>query len=72
MKRVARTFGSFEEENAADREFYRLLTPAERLKIWLQICRFDLLNAPEQRLQRVYRITPLVLMDRDVAEACAS
>jgi hypothetical protein len=59
MKRVARSFRSFEEENAADREFYRRMTPAERLKIWLQICRFDLLNAPEQRLQRVHRITPL-------------
>ena len=59
MERIARTFRSFEEENAADREFYRRLTPAERLKIWLQICRFDLLDAPAQRLQRVYRITPL-------------
>jgi hypothetical protein len=58
MERIARTFRSFEEENAADREFYRRLTRAERLTIWLQICRFDLLNAPEQRLQRVYRITP--------------
>ncbi len=57
MERIARTFRSFEEENAADREFYRRLTPAERPTIWLQICRFDLLNAPEQRLQRVYRIT---------------
>ena len=59
MERIARTFRSFEEESAADREFYRRLTPAERLKIWLQICRFDLLDAPEQRLQRVYRLTPL-------------
>ncbi|MEX1110586.1 MAG: hypothetical protein WEB31_02175 [Chthoniobacterales bacterium] len=59
MERIARTFRSFEEENAADREFYRRLTPAERLKTWLQICRFDLLSAPEQRLQRVCRITPL-------------
>ena len=59
MKRVAHKFRSFQEEAAADRAFYRGLTPAERLKIWLQICRFDLLNAPEQRLQRVYRITPL-------------
>jgi hypothetical protein len=59
MERIARTFRSFEEENAADREFYRRLTPAERLKIWLQICRFDLLNAPEQRFKKVYRIAPL-------------
>lgn len=59
MKLVARKYVSFEEEAAADREFYRAMSPAERLKIWLQICRFDRLNAPEQRLQRVYRVTPL-------------
>ena len=59
VQRVARKFASFKEEAAADREYYRSLSPAERLRIWLQICRFDLLDAPEQRLQRVYRITPL-------------
>ena len=59
MERVARKFESFGEEAAADREFYRKMGPAERLKIWLKICRFDRLNEPEQRLQRVYRVTPL-------------
>ena len=59
MERVARKFESFGEEAAADREFYRTLSPAERLKMWLKICRFDRLNEPEQRLQRVYRVTPL-------------
>lgn len=59
MERVARKFASFKDEADADRAFYRSLPPAERLKIWLGICRFDLLNAPERRLQRVYRITPL-------------
>jgi len=59
MERVARKFESFGGEAAADREFYRKLSPAERLKIWLEICRFDRLNEPEQRLQRVYRVTPL-------------
>ena len=59
MERVARKFESFGEEAAADREFYRKLSPAERLKIWLKICRFDRLNEPKQRLQRVYSVTPL-------------
>ena len=59
MERVARKFESFGEEAAADREFYRKMSTAERLKIWLKICRFYRLNEPEQRLQRVYRVTPL-------------
>ena len=59
MERVARKFESFGKEAAADREFYRKMSPAERLKVWLKICRFDRLNEPEQRLQRVYRVTPL-------------
>lgn len=59
MKRVGRKFRSFAEQETADREFYRSLTPAERLKIWLQLCRFDLLDAPDKRLQRVYRVAPL-------------
>lgn len=59
MERVAQKFESFGEEAVADREFYRKLSPAQRLKVWLEICRFDRLNEPEQRLQRVYRVTPL-------------
>ena len=59
MDRVVRKFFSFAEQEAADREFYRGLTPAERLKIWMQLCRFDLLDAPDKRLQRVYRVAPL-------------
>ena len=39
----------------ADRDFYKRLTPQERLAIL-----FELLNhAPEQRLERVYRVTKL-------------
>jgi hypothetical protein len=59
MELVARKFRSFAEQEAADREYYRSLTPAERLKIWLQLCRFDLLDESHQRLQRVYRTAPL-------------
>ncbi len=59
MKKVASKFRSFAEQEEADREFYRRLTPSERLKIWLRLCRFDRLDAPEHRLQRVYRVAPL-------------
>lgn len=59
VKRVAAKFQTFEEHEEADRQFYRRLTPSERLRIWLQICRFDRLDAPEFRLRRVYRVAPL-------------
>jgi hypothetical protein len=52
-------FRNFKEAEEADRDFYRNLTPAERLKIWFELCRFERLDEPEQRLQRVYRIAPL-------------
>jgi len=52
-------FRNFKEAEEADRDFYRNLTPAERLKIWFELCRFERLDEPEHRLQRVYRIAPL-------------
>ena len=57
--RTVRVFRNFKEAEEADRDFYRSLTPAERLEIWLELCRFDRLDEPEHRLQRVYRIAPL-------------
>lgn len=57
--RTVRVFRNFKEAEEADRDFYRNLTPAERLKIWFELCHFERLDEPEQRLQRVYRITPL-------------
>ena len=51
-KRVAK-FRSFEEADKADREFYKRLTPEERLEILLEL----LNHAPEQRLERVCRVT---------------
>jgi hypothetical protein len=59
IDRTVRVFRSFKEAEDADREFYRNLTPAERLKIWFELCHFEHLDEPEQRLQRVYRIAPL-------------
>lgn len=57
--RTIRVFRNFKEAEDADREFYRNLTSAERLKIWFELCHFERLDEPEQRLQRVYRIAPL-------------
>ncbi len=57
--RTVRVFRNFKEAEEADRDFYRNLTPAERLRIWFELCHFDRLDEPEQRLQRVYRIAPL-------------
>ena len=59
IDRSVRVFPSFKEAEKADREFYRSLTPAARLQIWFELCRFDRLDEPEHRLQRVYRIAPL-------------
>jgi hypothetical protein len=59
IDRTARVFRSFKEAEEADREFYRNLTPTERIEIWCDLCRFNDLDEPEHRLQRVYRIAPL-------------
>lgn len=59
LARTIRVFRDFKEAEEADREFYRDLSPAERFRMWCELCRFDLLDEPEHRLQRIYRIAPL-------------
>ena len=54
QKTVAK-FRDFAEAEKADREFYKHLTPQERLDLLLEL----LNHAPEQRLERVYRVTKL-------------
>jgi hypothetical protein len=55
VQRTAQKFRNFTEAEKADREFYKKLTGNERLQILV-----DLLNhGPEQRLERVSRITKL-------------
>lgn len=51
QKEVAK-FRSFEEAAKADRDFYKKLTPQQRLDLLLEL----LSHAPEQRLERVYRV----------------
>jgi len=51
-----RVFRSFEEAEKADREFYRSLTPEQRLNILLQLIAQ---HGTPQRLERVFRIVKL-------------
>jgi hypothetical protein len=37
IQKVVRKFGSFEEAEAADRDYYRRLNPSERLSIMLDL-----------------------------------
>ena len=55
MEKALAKFRSFEEAGRADRDFYKKLAPQERLAILLEL----LNHAPEQRLERVYRVTKL-------------
>ncbi|MBA2432558.1 MAG: hypothetical protein H0V56_10670 [Chthoniobacterales bacterium] len=55
MQKTIAKFRSFEEAEKADRDFYKRLTPQERLQILLELLAHD----PEQRLERVSRITKL-------------
>ena len=55
MEKIAKKFRSFAEAEKADREFYKKLTGNERLRILVEL----LNHYPEQRLERVSRITKL-------------
>jgi len=54
-------FESFEEAEKAEREYYRGLSPAQRLEIVFQLREMAHKeeNATPQRLARVYRISEL-------------
>jgi len=55
VEKTVRKFTCLNDAADADREFYRKLSPDERLKILLEL----LNHAPEQRLERIYRVTKL-------------
>jgi len=55
VKKTARKFRSFSEAEKAERDFYKKLTGNERLQILVEL----LNHGPEQRLERVSRITKL-------------
>ena len=54
-------FSSHEDSKNAEREYYRRLTPAQRLEILLELIdrRRDKSDASSQRIERVYRIVKL-------------
>ena len=55
VQKTATKFRSLAEADKADREFYRTLSGEERLRILLQLSKHE----PEQRLERIYRVTKL-------------
>ncbi len=62
MERVVKVFRSFEECDRAEKEYYRSLTPQERLEILIELNRRlpgsgD--HEASERLERVYRIIKL-------------
>lgn len=57
MEKVVRRYGSFEEADAADREFYKSLSGNERLDILLELVRQT--EGFENEFKKVYRIINL-------------
>jgi hypothetical protein len=55
VEKTAKKFRSFAAAEKADRDFYKKLTGNERLRILVEL----LNHGPEQRLERVSRITQL-------------
>jgi hypothetical protein len=59
MEPVVRKFATFEEAEAADREYYRSLTPAERISIMIDLIYPEGSDAASAGFERVYRIVKL-------------
>ena len=55
MEEIVRKFSSFAEAEAADRAFWRSLTPEERMDIFSELQR-RYQGDPPPRLERVYRV----------------
>jgi hypothetical protein len=59
MENVARKFSSFAESDRADREYYRSLTPEQRVDIVLELMPRAQIDEAQQGFARVYRIVKL-------------
>ncbi len=59
MEKAARIFHSFAEAEKADDEYYRSLTPEQRLGILFDVVQSQQPDEAEQRLERVCRIIKL-------------
>ena len=59
MEKVAKVFGSYQEADEADREYFERLTP-QRLDIFLELLRQRRTgDEGDERVARVYRIIKL-------------
>ena len=56
MEHTVARYSSHDEAERANREYYRRLTPQQRLEILFELIAQHDVNAPAERLQRVYRI----------------
>jgi uncharacterized protein YdeI (YjbR/CyaY-like superfamily) len=59
MEKAARIFHSFAEAGQADDEYYRSLTPQQRLEILFELVKSRQPDEAEQRLERVCRVIKL-------------
>jgi uncharacterized protein YdeI (YjbR/CyaY-like superfamily) len=59
VEKAARIFHSFAESDEADGEYYRSLTPEQRLEILFDLVKAQQPDEVEQRLERVCRIIKL-------------
>ena len=58
MEKVVRKFRTCDEADQADREYYRSLTPDERMEILLDLVEREH-DGASKRLERVYRVVKL-------------
>ena len=59
MEKAARVFHSFAEAEQADADYYRSLTPEQRLEILFELVKSQQPDGTEQRLERVCRVIKL-------------
>jgi hypothetical protein len=59
MEKAGRVFHSFAEAEKADEEYYRSLTPEQRLDLLFDLVKTQQRDEVEPRLERVYRIIKL-------------
>jgi uncharacterized protein YdeI (YjbR/CyaY-like superfamily) len=59
MEKAGRVFHSFAEADQAEKEYYRSLTPEQRLEILFDLVKTQQPDEVEPRLERVYRVIKL-------------
>jgi uncharacterized protein YdeI (YjbR/CyaY-like superfamily) len=59
VEKTVRIFHSFAEADQAEAQYYRSLTPEQRLEILFDLVQSQMPDETEQRLERVYRVIKL-------------